>query len=153
MCVLFWFFVFFESRRIPFASSRLGFGAQQTATDLVVVVEVVVLSIVNCLFSREGAELLFVCWVFFFSLFGASEISLSCLFVCPILFFCRNRFLDSSVKAGCALPDAAVPGNTRGACCFSSSTVVVEIAISRVRKFVAGFLLGGEWMDAAVATV
>ncbi len=76
-----------------------------------------------------------------------------CFFVCPILFFCRNRFLDSSVKAGCALPDDAVPGNTPVACCFSSSTVVIEIAISRVRKFVAGFLLGGEWMDAAVATV
>jgi len=83
VCVLFWFFVFFESRRIPSASSRLGFGAQQTETDPVVVVEVVVLSIVNCLFSREGAGLLFVCLLgFFFSLFGASEIYLSCLFVC-----------------------------------------------------------------------
>lgn len=157
MCVLFWFFVFFESRRIPFASSRLGFGAQQTETDLVVVVEVVVLSIVNCLFSREGAELLFVCLfvgIFPFLFLGLlKSIFRVCLFVCPILFFCRNRFLDSSVKAGCALPDAAVPGNTRVACCFSSSTVVIEIAISRVRKFVAGFLLGGEWMDAAVATV
>lgn len=94
MCVLFWFFVFFESRRIPSASSRLGFGAQQTETDLVVVVEVVVLSIVNCLFSREGAELLFVCWLgFLFSLFGASEIYLSC-FVCLFVRFSSFVAID-----------------------------------------------------------
>jgi hypothetical protein len=93
VCVLFWFFVFFESRRIPSVSSRLGFGAQQTETDLVVVVEVVVLSIVNCLFSREGAELLFVCLFVGFSLFGASEIYLSC-FVCLFVRFSSFVAID-----------------------------------------------------------